>query len=41
LINYEYPPIGGGAATATYHTACELVKQGHQILVLTAKYQEL
>ena len=41
LINYEYPPIGGGAATATYHTARELVKQGHQILVLTANYQEL
>lgn len=41
LINYEYPPIGGGAATATYHTAHELVKQGHQIVVLSANYQKL
>jgi glycosyltransferase involved in cell wall biosynthesis len=41
LINYEYPPIGGGAATATYHTAHELVKQGHQVFVLTANYQKL
>ena len=41
LINYEYPPIGGGAATATYYTAYELVKQGHQVTVLTANYQKL
>jgi glycosyltransferase involved in cell wall biosynthesis len=41
LINYEYPPIGGGAATATYHTAHELAKQGHQVIVLSANYQKL
>jgi len=41
LINYEYPPIGGGAATATYHTAHELVKQGHQVVVLSTNYQKL
>jgi hypothetical protein len=22
LINYEYPPIGGGAGIATYHNNC-------------------
>lgn len=41
LINYEYPPIGGGAATATCHIARELLQQGHQVAVLTANYQKL
>ncbi|ALG67820.1 glycosyltransferase family 4 protein [Beggiatoa leptomitoformis] len=41
LINYEFPPIGGGAATATWNTAHELAKQGHQVTVLTSCFQEL
>ena len=27
LINYEYPPVGGGAANAMWNMARELVKQ--------------
>ncbi len=41
LINYEYPPIGGGAATATWNMSRELVKQGHHVIVVTANYQKL
>lgn len=41
LINYEYPPIGAGAATATQAIARQLVGSGHEVTVLTAGYQEL
>lgn len=41
LINYEYPPIGGGGGNATRHIARELAKQGHQPFVLTAAWGEL
>lgn len=40
LINYEYPPIGGGAATATWHIAQELNKLGHNVTVLSSCYKE-
>lgn len=41
LVNYEYPPIGGGAATATQAIASALVAQGHSTYVLTASYDNL
>ena len=41
LINYEYPPVGAGAANATWHIARELVAQGHVTTVLTARFREL
>jgi len=37
LLNYEFPPLGGGASNATYHTALELQKRGHKVDVLTAR----
>ncbi|MCK4793430.1 MAG: glycosyltransferase family 4 protein [Desulfobacteraceae bacterium] len=40
LINYEYPPIGAGAATATYHIAKELIKAGNSVTVLTSQYRD-
>jgi len=40
LINYEYPPIGGGAANACQHLAVELVQLGHTPVVLTAHFKE-
>ncbi|MFH1295687.1 MAG: glycosyltransferase, partial [Bacteroidota bacterium] len=40
LINYEYPPIGAGAATATYHIAKEIVKAGNSVTVLTSQYRD-
>ncbi len=41
LINYQYPPIGAGAATATQAIANNLVGLGHQVTVLTARYRDL
>lgn len=40
LINYEYPPIGAGAANATRHIAKALVELGHKAIVLTAGFGE-
>jgi glycosyltransferase involved in cell wall biosynthesis len=39
LINYEYPPIGGGAATATYHFAKEFASKGFKTAVLTSAFK--
>lgn len=41
LINYEYPPVGGGAATATQAMARALASQGHTPHVLTARWGTL
>ncbi len=36
-LNYEYPPMGGGAGNATQYTALELTRLGHTVHVLTAR----
>ena len=36
FINYEFPPVGGGAAYASLAAARELVSMGHDVHVLTA-----
>jgi len=36
VVNYEYPPVGGGAATASRSLARALVKQGHAVAVITS-----
>jgi glycosyltransferase involved in cell wall biosynthesis len=40
LINYEYPPVGGGASNATWEIARAMVKLGHEPVVLTASHRE-
>jgi glycosyltransferase involved in cell wall biosynthesis len=39
IINYEYPPLGGGAGTATRETARALVRQGHAAAVITTQFR--
>lgn len=41
LINYEYPPIGGGAATAAAAIAGHLTSLGHAVTVLTSRFRDL
>lgn len=41
LVNYEYPPLGGGAANATANMARELAVQGVEVTVLTAAFGTL
>lgn len=37
VINYEFPPLGGGAGRGTYNLARELAVRGHQVEVLTSR----
>lgn len=41
IVNYEFPPIGGGAGTATFNIARELVRLGAEVHVLTARFSGL
>lgn len=36
MLNYEFPPLGGGAGNATYNISKELVKMGYDVTVLTS-----
>ncbi len=37
LLNYEFPPMGGGAGRATFQIALHLSKLGHEVDILTSK----
>lgn len=39
ILNYEYPPIGGGAGVITQKTAEGLANLGHDITVITTYYE--
>ena len=41
LVNYEYPPLGGGAGNATAHLAKELARLGIDVIVLTSAFRGL
>ena len=41
LINYEYPPLGGGAGNATACIARALARQDHDVTVLTSGFGAL
>jgi glycosyltransferase involved in cell wall biosynthesis len=41
LINYEYPPLGGGAGNATERLAHEFASLNCEVLVLTSSFKEL
>lgn len=40
-INHEFPPIGGGGATACYFLARELREMGHSVTVITSGFSDL
>ncbi|MCU0598944.1 MAG: glycosyltransferase [Desulfobacterales bacterium] len=37
IINYEFPPIGGGAGKASYNLGRQLAAAGHRVDVLTSR----
>jgi glycosyltransferase involved in cell wall biosynthesis len=41
MVNYEYPPLGGGAGNATANIAREMVAQGAEVLVVTSAFRDL
>ncbi|GAK57003.1 glycosyl transferase group 1 [Candidatus Vecturithrix granuli] len=38
IINYEFPPVGGGGGVATYYIARELCRKGYEVSVLTSRF---
>ena len=40
MINYEFPPIGGGGAKATFKISYELARMGLDVYVLTSKFRD-
>lgn len=41
LLNYEFPPLGGGGATSSYEIAKGLVEKGDEVDVVTMRYKGL
>jgi glycosyltransferase involved in cell wall biosynthesis len=41
VLNYEFPPIGGGASPVSYEIGKGLADLGHQITVVTMAYRDL
>ena len=41
MLNYEYPPVGGGGATVTAQLCEHLVESEHSVDVVTMRYQNL
>ena len=37
IVNYEYPPLGGGGGIASHDVAVEFVARNHEVHVLTSK----
>ncbi len=40
MLNYEYPPLGGGASKVSRDLSEKLVEKGHEIDVITMSYKE-
>lgn len=38
IVNHEFPPVGGGAATAAREIAAGIASRGHQVRVLTGAF---
>ncbi len=41
VLNYEFPPLGGGASSVSYEMAKGFVKLGHNVDVVTMHYKDL
>jgi len=41
VINYEFPPVGGGGGDVSSHISKALTEMGHEVRVLTVRYKGL
>jgi glycosyltransferase involved in cell wall biosynthesis len=41
MINYEFPPIGGGGGNVTYYISKNLASLGHEVHVITSSFRDL
>jgi len=37
VVNYEYPPVGGGGGRVAAQVAVELARRGHELMVVTSR----
>ncbi len=40
LLNYEFPPIGAGAATASKNLGAALIRRGNRVVIVTSAYRQ-
>jgi len=40
MLNYEFPPVGGGASPVTFQLSRHLVQLGHHVDVVTMRYRD-
>ena len=41
MINYEFPPVGGGGGNVTYFISRNLARRGHDVRVITSQFRDL
>jgi glycosyltransferase involved in cell wall biosynthesis len=41
MINYEFPPIGGGGGNVTYYISKNLARGGHDVHIITSRFRGL
>jgi glycosyltransferase involved in cell wall biosynthesis len=41
MLNFEFPPLGGGASPLSFDLAKEIIKEGHEIDVVTMNFKGL
>ena len=41
MLNYEFPPIGGGGGIVTHYLAKNMVQLGHDVYLVTSQFQDL
>jgi glycosyltransferase involved in cell wall biosynthesis len=41
MINYEFPPIGGGGGNVTHYISKNLAQGGHDVCVITSRFRDL
>ena len=41
MINYEFPPVGGGGGNVTYFISRNLAQSGHDVRVITSQFGDL
>ena len=41
MLNYEFPPIGGGGGIVTHYLAKNMAQLGHDVYLVTSRFQDL
>ena len=41
MLNYEFPPLGGGAAPVSYELAKGYARKGHEVTAVTMGFKGL